>query len=178
MDPYGQMFAGSYVEPAQADQFTAPERNTVNTDGIATVVYRRGSAYVQRAAMLYQTNAGGTPDKACHDLVDVQNLMASLEEIEQIASRYVGWKLAPNGTQVPAGVRVMTPNAMMGLMLSWYAQRVPSRFVDYDGFKEELLAQINSLDQNRLDQILPIRLIPHLYVNAIQVGFIRGVPVL
>jgi hypothetical protein len=72
----------------------------------------------------------------------------------------------------------MTPNAMMGLMLSWYAQRVPSRFVDYDGFKEELLAQINSLDQNLLDQILPIRLIPHLYVNAIQVGFIRGVPVL
>lgn len=175
-DPYGQRFGGTYVAPAVADQFTADERDTLNTDGIATVRYRNGSAHVQRAATLYQTNAGGTPDKSCHDLVDMQNLMASLEEIEQIADRYVGWKLAPDGTQVPFGAKVMTPSAMAGLILSWYKQRVPTRFVDYDGFAEELLSQINSIDQNRLDQIVPVRLIPHLYVNAIQVQFIKGVP--
>lgn len=175
-DPLNQPFGGTYVAPSTSDIFTGTERNTLNTDGVATVKYERGSAKVARAAMTYQTNAAGTPDKAYHDLVDVQNLMASLEELEQLATPFQGWKLAPNGTAIPAGAEVMTPNGMAGLILSWYKQREGTRFIDYEGFKKELISQINSLDQNRLDLVIPERLIPHLYITAMKVSFIRGIP--
>ncbi len=173
---HNQVFGGVYVEPKAADIFTGSERDTLLTDGLAMVRYENGQAKMQRSSTTYQTNAGGTPDKAFHDLVDVHNLMASLEELEQIFTPFVGKKLAPNGTQIPQGSSVITPNIIKGLILSWYRQRVPSRFVDFAGFQNDLIVEINSTDQNRLDLQIPERLVRHAFILAGQIQFILGIP--
>lgn len=176
-DLKGRRFSGSYVAPLPADIFTWTERNTVLTDGIATVEYDAGgTARVSRAATLYQTNSGGTPDKAFHDLEDVHNLMASLEEIDQLVTPFIGFKLAPDGTDIPRGAAVITPSVIKGYILSWYKQRVPSRFIDYAGFESDLIVQINSSDQNRLDCVIPLRLVRRAKIIAGKLQFHLGQP--
>lgn len=164
--------------PLSADEFTRAERDILLADGIATTKTVVGAVTIDRFRTTYQLNGAGVPDPSFADVNTLMNLIAQRNDIKTLfALRFPNHKLAIDGTLANPGQPIVTPliakSVILGLYRSWELQGLVQ---DFAGFKNDLRAQINANDPNRLDVLLAPRLIGQLRVSAFLLQFILGVP--
>lgn len=164
--------------PFAADKFTDAQIETLLTDGVACVEYQNGKPKIVRAITTYQTNASSVPDTSYLDTITMLNLMNYFYQVRaMLSSKFPNHKAAADGTTFNPGVAVVQPSTLKGAFRDLYDDMIDAGWVqDAEGFKDDLVVQINGSDPGRFDCIHAPRLVVGARVFAVQVQFILGVP--
>lgn len=162
------------LPPAEADLFTLEERNLLLFDGIATTRVGAGDVVqLERLITTYQTNAAGADDTAYLDVTTMLTLLYLRYSFRvRMQTRYPRHKLANDGTRLGPGQAVITPKLGKGEALGWFRDMEELGLVEgFDQFKQDVVAERNATDPNRLDLLLPPNIINQLIVTATKVAF-------
>jgi len=164
--------------PKPVDKFTDAQIETLLSDGVACIEYVAGKPKIVRAITTYQTNASSVPDTSYLDTITMLNLMNYFYQVRaMLSSRYPNHKAAADGTAFNPGVAVVQPSTLKGSFLDLYDNMIDAGWVqDAEGFKEDLVVEINGSDPGRFDCIHAPRLVVGARVFAVQVQFLLGVP--
>lgn len=163
------------LAPVESDRFTWAERNTLLTDGIATMkVAAGGVVQIERAITTYQTNSFDVADISYLDsevLFTLSYLRYSSKA--RFTQRYPRSKLAKDGTRFGVGQKIITPKIAKAEWYALFRQWEESGLVEgFDQFKEDLIVEVNASDPNRLDCLVSPDLINQLRVLGVQIGFL------
>jgi phage tail sheath gpL-like len=164
------------LAPAKEDQFTAPERDLLLHDGVAThVADDSGKVYIERLITTYQTNGSNEPDTSYLDVETMRTLAYLRFSLRQrIALRYPRHKLADDGTRFGAGQAIVTPSTMKTEILALATLWVDSGLIeDFEQFAKELVVERSASDPNRIDALIPPNLINQFRVFAGQIQFLQ-----
>lgn len=174
----GDQLEATYSAPPRGNSRFSdfPERNTLLTDGIATLgAGSDGRQVIQRLVTTYQTNALGIADTAFRDLYKVRTLSyLRYTWRTRMATKFANALLGDDGSE-SSGALVVTPSVMRAECLAWYLDMADLAVVEggaYDQFAEELVVERNAGDDNRLDALLPPDLINNLLVTAAKMSFL------
>lgn len=163
------------LPPAEADEFTVSERNTLLYDGIATGYVSGGQLRIERLVTTYQTNAFGQPDEAFLDVQTLYTLAYILRALKgRITTKYPRHKLANDGTRFGPGQPIVTPSTIRGELVAQYAELEGAGLVeDAEGFGKNLIVERDQTDKNRLNVLYPPDLINQFRVMAVLAQFRR-----
>ena len=170
----GAALSGAYAAPRGA-RFTRAQRNTLLSDGIATVrAASDGRLQIERLVTTYQTNSQGAADTAYQDLYLVRTLAAYRYSVRvRIASKFGNFKLADDGNEV-SGQDMVTPAILTAELLAHFQDCRELGWVEnFEQFKREILIQRDPNDPNRVNGILPPDFINAFMVGAFSVQFRR-----
>jgi phage tail sheath gpL-like len=172
--PFQTLAVRRALPPAEADLFTAAERNLQLFDGIATSrVGAAGAVQIERAITTYQTNEAGVDDVAYLDAnTPLALLYLRYSWRVRIQTRYPRHKLANDGTRFGAGQLVMTPKLAKAEALGWFREMEGLGLVEnFDAFKAALVVERDAQNANRLNVLIPPDLVNQLVVTATKVQF-------
>jgi phage tail sheath gpL-like len=165
------------LPPPPDQRFTRAERDTLLYDGIATwIANSGGNVLIERCITTYQSNALGLPDSS---YLDIQTL-ATLSEIRyqyktRMANRFIvpRFKLADDDFPVQPGSKVATPRTVKEETIALFTLlRDRGLIENLDNFIENLVAERDLADRNRVNVLLPADLINQFRILAGQVQFI------
>ncbi|MDX1602013.1 MAG: phage tail sheath subtilisin-like domain-containing protein, partial [Salinimicrobium sediminis] len=160
--PFQTLVLSGILSPKSVDRFTAEENNTLLNSGIATFqVDSGGNVRIQRAITMYQTNAQSAPSIAYLDVNTMLTLMFLRYDFRtQILTKYPRAKLADDGTILPTGQQILTPNGgraeAVAIFRGWQALGLVENI---DQFKNDLVVERDVSDPNRMNWLLPPDLI-------------------
>lgn len=165
------------IAKADSGRRTLAEQNQLLAAGISTLrVGSDGTVSIERLVSTYRTNAYGVSDDAYFDRTELSTL-ANLRYTLRVrfATKYGRWKLGQNGS---IGANVMTPNLAISESIAlyrdtWMVEGWVEGGAALTQFKQQVLAEIDSSDPNRLNLQLPPNLINGLDVLAAEIDFIR-----
>lgn len=151
------------------------EQNTLLNNGIATnVVDNDGTVRVQRLITTYQTSASGAPDVSYLD-ANTPYTLSFLRQtlLNRIKLKFPRHKLADNGTKIPVGQAMVTPNTIRAEIVSLAYEWLDLGLIEnIEQFQEELVVERNTTDRTRVDVILPPDLVNQFRVFAASIQFI------
>ncbi|OFX01393.1 MAG: phage tail protein [Alphaproteobacteria bacterium RIFCSPHIGHO2_12_FULL_63_12] len=173
--PFTTLEMPGILGPKPLNRFTHAERNLLLYDGISTfTVDTGGVSRIERLITTYQRNAAGLPDEsylAVNSLLTLGYLRYSFRA--RFAQKFPRHKLASDGTNFGPGQAVITPKIAkaeaIALFMQWEAAGLVEGLAQ---FKDELVAERNATDPNRLDMLLPPDLVNQLIVVGAQIGFV------
>ena len=165
------------LAPPQASRFTRTERDILLFDGIATwITDSSGNVLIERSITMYQKNALGIVDPS---YLDIQTLFTLIEIRFQYKTRMTNrfivprFKLASDGFVIPPGNKIITPSVLKAEIIALFTQLGEQGLIeDIKDFETNLVVQRNSVDQNRVDVLLPPNLINQFRILASQIQFI------
>jgi phage tail sheath gpL-like len=160
--------------PKKGSRFTRAERDILLSDGVATLeTGADGGLRICRCVTTYQSNALAIPDTALQELQTVRLLSAIRYSTRaRIGLRFEGFSIASNGTPIPPGATIATPNTIRGELVSLFLDWQNLGWVEgLDQFKSELVVERNLSDPNRVDVVLPPDLINSLLITAVKISF-------
>ncbi len=163
------------LPPAQADRFTAEERDLLLFDGISTfTVDANGSVRIERVITTYKTNPAGADDVSYLNWETVATLSYLRYDFRNIFLRkYPRFKLADDGNRFSEGQEIMTPKTAKAEAVSIFNGWQELGLVENaDAFKEALVIERNALDKDRLDFEMEPDLVNQLRVVAGKISFI------
>lgn len=155
--------------PADADKFTANERNLLLLDGISTVRYDSSDTpEIERLVTTYKETGGGTPDPAFRDVQTMFSTAFTRRSwVAHFAASFPAHKVADNGTPAPPGSAIVTPDMGKADAVAWYQGLIQQGIAeDLDGFVANTRVQRHATDQNRLEFFLAVNYVDPLYVTA------------
>lgn len=173
--PFQTLALPGLIGPAQADQFTATERDLLLKNGVATLkVDDFGVLRVERLITTYQTNAVGAASVA---LLDVNTLLTldylRYDAFVQYSSTFPRAKLADDGNRYGTGQVVVTPKVAKAFFLVLFRGWEELGLVEnFEQFEADLVVERNAIDRNRLDVLLRPDLINQLRVTGAAIQFI------
>lgn len=151
------------------------ERGTLLNSGIAThSIDNDGTVRVERLITTYQTSDSGAPDVSYLD-ANTPYTLSFLRQtlLNRIKLKYPRYKLADNGTRIPAGQAMVTPNTVRAEIVSLAYDWVDLGLIEnIEQFREELVVERNLTDRTRIDAILPPDLVNQFRVFAASIQFI------
>jgi phage tail sheath gpL-like len=144
-------------------------------NGIATnAIDGDGTVRVQRLITTYQTSASGAPDVSYLDANTPYTLSYMRQTLlNRIKLKYPRHKLADNGTRIPVGQAMVTPNTVKAEIVSLaYAWLDMGLLENIEQFAEELIVERNLSDRTRIDVVLPPDIVNQFRVFAASIQFI------
>lgn len=173
--PFQTLALSGILPPGITERRTMADNNSLLYDGISTFYVDQGAVVrIQRMITMYQKNAANADDTAYLDLNTGLTLMYLRYSFRNhILTRYARAKLADDGTPVPAGQSIITPQIGKNEAVAWFLQmRDELGLVEnLDQFKTDLICQRSGVDVNRLEWILPPDLINQFVVGAVTMKF-------
>lgn len=159
--------------PKEPDQFTLANRSALLNSGISTLMYGGKQALIERAITTYQLNSYGQIDPSYLDVTTRTALSYIKKSVAyRITNRYPRMKLAADGTRYGNGSDTVTPSDIRGELIAWYdTMQNQGICQNVEGFENNLIVQLSTLDPNRVDCLLPPTLINNLIVFATKVEF-------
>lgn len=163
---------GVMASPIQ-DRFVLSERQSLLTNGMATLTTVSGTVQIERAITTYQRNSFGDADAS---YLDSETMHTSSYVIRQLSSlittKYPRHKLADDGTNYGAGQAIVTPSVIRGELIALYAKLERAGICENaDLFAQYLIVERNADDPNRLDVLFPPDLVNQLRVFAVNYQF-------
>lgn len=172
--PFQTLRVDGLLAPAIADRFSATEREQLLRDGISTfTVDAAGTVLIERPITTYQTNPQGLDDAAWLD-VNVPLMLTYIRRVwrTRYAARYPRHKLADDGAAFGAGQAVVTPAALRAENVAIYRDLEDAGIVeDVAGFKGEQIVERSTSDRNRVNMLLPVRLVGQFRVMAAKIEY-------
>jgi len=171
--PFTTLAYSNALQPAEADLFTALERNLQLFDGIGTSRISAGAVQIDRPITTYQLNASGGADTAYLDSTTMLTLLYLRYSFRvRMQAKYPRHKLADDGVRAGPGQFIVTPLTGKGEALGWFRDMETLGLVEgFDQFAGDLVVARNDADVNRLDFLLPPDLINQLIVTAARIAF-------
>ncbi len=172
--PFQTLALAGISPPGITQRRTMADNNSLLYDGISTFsVDQGGVVRIQRIITMYQVNAAGAADTAYLDLNTGLTLMYLRYSFRNhILTRYARAKLADDGTPVPPGQSIITPQIGKNEAVAWFLQMRDLGLVEnLDQFKTDLTCIRSITDVNRLEWTLPPDLINQFVVGAATVKF-------
>jgi phage tail sheath gpL-like len=169
---WGHILAGNMSAP-KGSRFTRAERNTILSDGVATVFATSdGRMAIERLVTTYQTNSLSIADTAYQDLPRVRTLAAFRYALRnRIGTKFANFKLADDSAEATPAFTA-TPSMVKGEILVLFKEMQALGWVEnYDQFKAELVVQRDPTDQNRINCLIPPDIINNLLVTAASIQF-------
>ncbi len=173
--PFTTLAMSGIIGPKPVDRFTHAERNLLLYDGISTfIVDPGGISRIERLITTYQRNDAGLPDEsylAVNSVLTLGYLRYSFRA--RFAQKFPRHKLASDGTNFGPGQAVITRKIAKAEAIALFVQWETAGLVEgISQFKDELIAERNANDPNRLDMLLPPDLVNQLIVVGAQFGFV------
>lgn len=162
------------LPPKELDRFTFSERNTLLYDGVSTfIVDDGGNCLIERLVTTYNVNSLGVDDYAYRDVEDVANLSDFRMQLRAaLSNQFSGYKLASNTTEVQPGAKVARPiDIWSSIVVLCRGLENLGRLQDVDGFKDDIVVELDENDDSRVNILLPAKLIAQLRVIAVKVQF-------
>lgn len=165
------------MAPAEADRFTATERNLLLHDGISTIIFdESGKAMVEQVVTTYQTNPFGLDDRSLLKLntkwtVDYMRYVFR----SAVARDYPNHKLAGDDVlgRIAPGQKIATPKLVGNTLVAAAAQlEYVGLLEDLDGFKKNLKVLRSESDECRVNAIIPPNVVNQFDVFAAAVQYI------
>lgn len=144
---------------------TQKERNLFLNNGVSTVtVDTSGNVYLERTVTTYVKNAQNQKTESWLDLWKVK-LVTYLRYsfINHMAAAFPCFKLAGDDFEVQEGQEVATPLTIKAETMVWAKMCQKAALIEK---LNEIIAAINSSDQNRADELIRPNLINNLMVIA------------
>lgn len=160
--------------PAPAgSRFTLTEKQTLLTNGIATLYTQGGYLRIERCITTYQRNAYGATDNSYLDVQTLFTLQYILRDLKGVVtSKYGRHKLADDGTHFGAGQAVVTPKVIRAELIAQYQKLEELALVEnLDAFKAALVVERDANDPNRINVLLPPDLVNQLRIFAVLAQF-------
>lgn len=164
---------------AIGSRFTYVERNTLLTDGIATVnVDRAGVVRIERAITMYQLNSSSVASIAYLNVNTLLTLMyIRYDWRTYIVSKYPRAKLADDGVRVGPGQQIITPKIGKAEALSRFRTWENLGLVEnFDQFKNDLQCYRSATDPDRLEWVLPPDLVNQFRIGGSTIQFLLQSP--
>ena len=163
---------GVMASPVQ-NRFILSERQSLLTNGMATLTTVSGTVQIERAITTYQKNALGDADASYLDSETLHTSSYVLRQLSSvITSKYGRCKVANDGTSFGAGQAIITPAIARGELIALYAKLERAGIVENaDLFAKYLIVERNADDPNRLDVLFPPDLVNQLRVFAVNFQF-------
>jgi phage tail sheath gpL-like len=155
--------------------FTREERQVLLQHGIATTKPGPGGTLqIDRTVTTYKLNAAGAPDSSYRDITTMLTLLyLAYSWNVRWATKYPNALLATDAITAPPGKQVVTPKVGKAEAIGWFLQMQTKLLVqDVDQFQRDLVVQLNG--PNRIEFLLPPKLIEGLIVGATQLQFRRA----
>jgi len=171
----GLDLGATYSAAPRGSRFTRAERDTLLSDGVATVLAGSdGRMRIERLVTTYQTNGLSIADTSMRDHYLVRTLAALRYSARvRITTKFARFKLADDGNEV-AGQPIITPSGIRAELLMLFRDWQDLGWVEnYAQFAEELIVERNGSDPNRVDALLPPDIINAFLVFAGKVSFYR-----
>lgn len=158
--------------PAQEDEFSFDELNTLLENGISTFTAdANGRVNIQKLVTTYTQDGDGFEDKSYHLVTTMRTLSRLRFDLIVLRARYKGWKVAKDETlgSIP---NVMTAkklrNALLGLYEKWRGRGIVQLI---DEFAADLIVQV---EENGTDLVafIPVRLVYPLNAIAGELAFV------
>lgn len=175
--PFRNLGLPDVMAPAEADRFSAPERNLLMHDGISQIIFdASGKAIIEQIITTYQTNSFGLDDISLLKL----NTKWTVDYIRYairfaIARDYPRHKLAGDDVLpfIQAGQPIATPKLIRNTIISegLKLSRV-GLLEDFEQFKRDLIVVRSDVDPNRANAIIPTNIVNQFDVFAAAVQFI------
>ncbi|WP_085908480.1 phage tail sheath subtilisin-like domain-containing protein [Kiloniella majae] len=151
------------------------ENETLLRDGVSThVVGIDGKVRIERAVTTYSKNGVGADDAAYKSLNTVM-LMSFYRRsvINRFETRYPRHKLATSGHPAAGySSNIVTPETAIAEFLAHYEQMINAGLMDdFDGYKQDILAEKNSRQRGRLDVFDRPRPIDQFHQLAVRSAF-------
>lgn len=117
-----QYLATNILAPAEPLLWDIGERNTLLYDGISTFeVGPDGTVNLERMVTTYQVNPAGAPDDSYLDVETMYTLAFCIRDMRTyLMSLYQRKKLVANGTRIPVGSSMTTPQLVLGSAIARY----------------------------------------------------------
>jgi len=162
------------LPPSASERFTSDENNTLLFDGISTFYVDSSSRVrIQRSITMYQKNDAGADDDAYLDTTTMLlDMFLRYDFRSTIIRKYARARLANDGTNIRAGIQVITPKIGLSEAISKFGEWEELGYVeDSDQFKRDLVCQRDPNDPNRLNWLLPPNLVNQFYIGAATIQF-------
>jgi phage tail sheath gpL-like len=165
------------MAPAEADRFTATERNLLLHDGVSTIDFdASGRAFVEQVVTTYQTNTFGLDDRSLLKLntkwtVDYMRYLFRFV----VARDYPNHKLAGDDVldRIAPGQLIATPKLIANTLIAAAAQlEYVGLLEDLEGFKRDLKVLRSVADECRVNAVIPPNVVNQFDVFAAAVQFI------
>ncbi len=155
--------------PLAVSRFTILERQTLLTDGIATLTHKRGITKIERSITTYQLDGAANPDDSYLDVTTLMTLQEINERISDVMlTKYPRHKLVNDGTKFDSGQAVVTPGVIRGELVSLYRTFEFEALVENaDAFIAALTVTRDIGDPNRLNVLYTPDLANQLRVFAL-----------
>ena len=164
---------GVLAPPVQS-RFTPGTRQTLLTNGIATLIAQRdGTVQIERAVTSYQSNSWGQPDISYLDAETMYTLMYVIRDLADfVTTAFPRALLADDGTLTGGGSAVVTPSVIKAALVTRYSQLEQIGVVERtDLFKNGVTVQRNVNDPSRVDVLYDPYLMSGLRIFAALVQF-------
>lgn len=164
--------------PAPADRLQFADRNNLLFDGIASLyVDDNGNVCIGGPVTMYRNNSAGVADTSYLFAETLYTIFWMRWSLRVYLSNIYKWfKIADDGTPIPANSRVTTPSLMAGSVLG-LAERDWLGYVlqDLKGFEKSLKGTSRDPDDPyRVNIPLGPNLIAQLRTTAAQIQFVLG----
>jgi phage tail sheath gpL-like len=170
--PIRELVLQGVLPPALEDRFNLSERNTLLFDGVSTFKVVGGAVVLEKLITTYQTNSFGQADDSFLDAETLFTLAAVLRRLSAVATtKYARKKLAANGTFIPAGANVVTPNMIKADIIAEYRSMEGDLVQDGEAFQDGLIVEIDADNPRRVNVLWPGTLISRLDILALLAQF-------
>ncbi len=153
------------------DKWDSTERNQLAKSAISTLTDDNG-VQTEATVTMYLLNSASAADTAYQQQNTVFTLSAlRYRFVNQILTKYPRALLADAADNLEAGIQIMTPAIGKGEAVAWFRQAQRDGLVDpsdaaLDQFKEELTVIRDSVNNNRLNWVLPPDLMNQFIVGS------------
>ena len=158
---------------APTDRRTVLERNTLASNGIATLTHSLG-VQTEATVTMYLLNSAGAADIAYQQQNTIYQLMyARYTFVQRILSRYPRAKLADSIDNIQSGQQVMTEAIGKAEAVAWFINLEAEGILEnLEQFKEDLVCLRSKTNPNRIEWLLPPDLINQFIVGSADMQFI------
>jgi phage tail sheath gpL-like len=169
-----QNITSNIPAPALASQFDISERQTLLSDGVATIKTVSGGTVLERMVTTYTTNASGVPDTSYQNVETLDCLTYIIRDLRTyLSTTYARKILVADGTPISGGSYMTTAQLILADVISRYQTYCNDGVAqNYAGFAAAATAQ--NLGNGKVALQLPINVADQLRIIAMQVDFIAN----
>lgn len=153
---------------AISDRLNRTDRNTLLYDGISSLEFRRdGQVMISRLISTYQVNDWGDPDATYLDVNTLAQSMYGIRYIRQTVTNQHGRKALARAN--PGNVDIIaTPDDIRNTIVHAYQDLTAlGVFEDAGLFAQDLLVEIDAIDPNRVNVMMPLDHVNQLRIIAV-----------
>ena len=154
-----------------SERRTPTERQTLANNGVCSLVHDPG-VYTNTTVTMYLKNSAAVRDTSYQFQNTLYILQAARYDFNTaLALKYPRARLALSADRVRPGIQIITPSIARDEAISWFIRMEKAGLFDggyFDDFKRDLVVAKDETEKNRLNWLLPPKLIEQLIVsNAI-----------